>query len=174
MRLLCRAKQGQKIWNYKEIVINYSINNNLSHHYKEKPHFHEKKPLKKHFSRKKDTTVKKSTNKLFELSLAPQIRLNSSKLLYKALISEVHVLCLRSNVEVTYHFKRVTKVTSYVKVRERYNSFLKTLAMRTAVICSGPEKYLIYYRYQHFLLYFKRHTSDCSIKSSKIYALFRN
>ena len=36
-----------------------------------------------------------------ELSLAMQIRLNSSNILYKAFISEVHVLCLRSNVEVT-------------------------------------------------------------------------
>ena len=36
----------------------------------------------------------------FELSLAPQIRLNSSKLLHKAFISEVNVLCLRSNMEV--------------------------------------------------------------------------
>ena len=35
--------------------------------------------------------------KLFqdELSLAPQIRLNSSNKLYKAFISEVHVLWLR-------------------------------------------------------------------------------
>ena len=35
-----------------------------------------------------------------ELSLAPQIRQNSSKLLYKTFISEVHVLWLRSNMEV--------------------------------------------------------------------------
>ena len=47
-----------------------------------------------------------------ELSLAPQIRLNSSKLLYKAFISEVHVLCLRSNVEVMYHFKKGNKIRS--------------------------------------------------------------
>ena len=58
---------------------------------------------------------------IIELSLAPQIRHNSSKSLYKAFISEVHVLWLRSNVEVMY-LKMVTKaigleVTSYVKVR---------------------------------------------------------
>ena len=45
-----------------------------------------------------------------ELSLAPQIRLNSSKLLYRAFILEVHVLCLRSNVEVMYHFKNGNKI----------------------------------------------------------------
>ena len=45
-----------------------------------------------------------------ELSLAPQIRLNSSKILYKAFISEVHVLWLRSNMEVTYHFENGNKI----------------------------------------------------------------
>ena len=33
-------------------------------------------------------------------NLNSQIRLDSSNILYKAVISEVHVLCLRSNVEV--------------------------------------------------------------------------
>ena len=61
---------------------------------------------------------------LSELSLAPQIRLNSSKLMYKAFISEVHALWIRSNMEVTYHFKMITKsigleVTAYVKVKQR-------------------------------------------------------
>ena len=36
-----------------------------------------------------------------ELSLTRQIRLNSSNSLYKAFIYEVHLLSLRSNVEVT-------------------------------------------------------------------------
>ena len=40
-----------------------------------------------------------------ELSLALQIRHNSSKLLYEAFIFEVHVLWLRSNVEVMHYFK---------------------------------------------------------------------
>ena len=48
--------------------------------------------------------------KHYELYLAPQIRLNSSNILYKAFISEVHVLCLRSNVEVMEHFENGNKI----------------------------------------------------------------
>ena len=51
-----------------------------------------------------------SKNKVSELSQAPQIRHNSSKSLYKAFISEVHVLWLRSNMEVMYYFKNGNKI----------------------------------------------------------------
>ena len=57
--MICRVKQGKKIWNYKEIAINCCINNNFCHHYLKNPDFHEKKALKTLFQ-KKNTTVKKN------------------------------------------------------------------------------------------------------------------
>ena len=47
---------------------------------------------------------------LCTISLALQIRHTSSELLHKAFISEVHVLWLRSNMEVTQHFKNGNKI----------------------------------------------------------------
>ena len=44
------------------------------------------------------------------LWLCVQIRQNSSNLLYKAFIYEVHVLSLRSNVKVMYHFENGNKI----------------------------------------------------------------
>ena len=58
------SQARQKIWNSKQYVINCSINNNFSHHYKIKTHFDEKS-TKNTFPGKKTTPLKNSTKNHF-------------------------------------------------------------------------------------------------------------